>query len=118
MSLYGTALCPGVEFRLLDEIPPEETFDFCYSVAVFFHLAEEEHRRALEYIHRRLKPGARAVIDLKLGPTAIPSSAETGYVRTTAADAFLSSCEEYFDMKVIELFNQAVVLTKRDTRPG
>jgi SAM-dependent methyltransferase len=116
MSLYGTALCSGVDFRLLDEIPPEETFDFCYSIAVFFHLAEEEHLSALEYIYRRLKPGAHAVIDLVLGPTSIPSSAETGYVRTTAADAFLSSCEQYFDTKVINLFNQAVILTKRDTR--
>ena len=68
MKTWGRRLSPGVAFHDLDEVAAAPEFDGAYSLAVFFHLALDEQKRALEYVHGRLKAGGWFPVDVRVGP--------------------------------------------------
>jgi SAM-dependent methyltransferase len=111
-TTYGPRLCPDVEFVLLDQLDDQPVFDFAYSVAVFFHLDDDAQRAALDYVHRRLRSGGHFLVDLKLGPSNIAMSRNSGFVRTTPEQAFVALGEEFFEVMEVPLFNQAFLFTK------
>lgn len=116
MKEYGRRLSPGVEFLGLDELPESPEFDGAYSIAVFFHLTLEEQRRALEYVHRRLKPGGWFLVDLKVGPRTTGPSGRPGNVGETALEDFRALYEPLFTAEPVELFNSGFLLRKSESR--
>ena len=117
MAAYGRRLNPGIEFLHRDELADAPDFDGAYSVAVFFHLPVAEQRRALEYVHQRLKPGGWFLVDLQIGAaTEIRDRtgvvADYGPVRATSLDDFRAAYEPLFSARRVSLFNAGFLLTK------
>ena len=113
MVQYGSLLCPDVRFCLLDDLAPEPQFDFCYSVAVFFHLDPEAHDAALSYVHQRLTKQGRFLVDLILKDLPRPVSRWRGSVSYAGREEFTALCARYFEIEPVSLFNDAFLLTKR-----
>lgn len=115
MKEWGHRLSPGVEFRDLDEVAASPAFDGAYSIAVFFHLTLAEQQQALEYVHRRLKPGGWFLVDLRIGSRTIPAQ---GYAvtRFTALGDFQALYEPLFTATPVPLFNSGFLLRKRERR--
>jgi len=63
VAAYGSALVPGAEFRHLDELPADETFDGAYAIGLFQRLAPEEWERALDDLRSHLAPGGWLVLN-------------------------------------------------------
>ncbi len=114
MKLYGSRLCPEIEFFDRDEVPPEPQFDGAYAVAVFLHLPIAQQRSALEYVHQRLKPGGWFLVDLKLGAKTTEPGGRADEVRSTALEDFTALYEPLFNAKRVPLFNAGFLLHKRD----
>jgi SAM-dependent methyltransferase len=114
MKEYGRRLVPAVEFRDLDELPGTPGFDGAYSVAVFFHLTLAQQGRALEYVHRRLRPGGWFLVDLQLGPETTGPLPEHGNVGRTALRDFRELYEPLFDARLVPLFNSGFLLRRRE----
>ena len=68
MKKRGRRLSPGMAFHDLDDVAAAPEFDGAYSIAVFFHPTLDEQKRALEYVHGRLKPGGWFLVDVRVGP--------------------------------------------------
>jgi SAM-dependent methyltransferase len=114
LSQYGRSLSPGVEFLEIGDLPESPAFDGAYSVAVFFHLTLDEQRRALHYVHRRLRPGGWFLVDLKIGPRTtaeIPRHDNTAF---TALQDFQALYEPLFTARAVPLFYSGFLLRKRD----
>ena len=113
---YGPTLCPGVGFALREHVAAVHQFDFAYSVAVFFHLDDAGQRDALEYVHTRLRPGGRFLLDIALGPERRGPRGMPGNVGVAQRDAFLAACRALFQhVERVELFGvyDAFLLRKR-----
>jgi SAM-dependent methyltransferase len=113
MTIYGPRLCPQIEFFDRDEVPPEPVFDGAYAVAAFLRLPLSQQQSALEYVHRRLKPGGWFLIDLKLGAQTTEPAGDDD-VRSTALADFTAISEPLFSAKRVPLFNAGFLLRKRD----
>jgi SAM-dependent methyltransferase len=116
--IYGPALCPDATFALRQSVPPVEDFDFSYSVAVFFHLDDEAQREALEYVHARLRPGGRFLLDVVLGPERREPRGRPGNVGVAQRETFVGLCRDVFQqVEAVELFgvNDAFLLRKGRT---
>ena len=114
MKVYGPVLNPGIDFRNREELPESEKFDGAYSIAVFFHLPLAEQRRALEYVHRRLKPGGWFLVDIKLGAETSNLDAEYGDVRPTALEDFRALYDPIFTARRIPLYNAGFLLRRKE----
>jgi SAM-dependent methyltransferase len=113
MKVYGRRLSPGVDFRDCDELPESADFDGAYSIAVFFHLTLSQQKQALEYVHRRLKPGGWFLVDLKIGPRTTGPLPGHGNVGATALEDFRALCEPLFTARPVPLFNSGFLLRKK-----
>jgi SAM-dependent methyltransferase len=117
MKEYGRRISPGVEFYHLDELAESRQFDGAYSVAVFFHLTLEQQKRALEYVHRRLKPGGWFLVDLKIGPRTTDRRPPEYWGYTALAD-FRALYEPLFTAQTVPLFNSGFLMRKREETHG
>lgn len=68
-------------------------FDIVYSISVFIHLSDEDTKVALQYIHKRLKPGGEAYLQIPVYETHT-SPRDFIDVRTWTVDTLLNLCEE------------------------
>lgn len=118
MKEYGLRLSPGVEFRNLDELADAPAFDGAYSVAVFFHLTLVQQKRALEYVHRRLKPRGWFLVDLRIGPRTTGPTGRPGNTGDTALEDFRALYEPLFTAEPVPLFNSGFLMRKKESRGG
>jgi SAM-dependent methyltransferase len=114
MKEYGRRISPGVEFRDLDELAESPEFDGAYSIAVFFHLTLHQQQRALEYVHRRLKPGGWFLVDLKIGPRTTGRRGPD-HLGDTALVDFQALYEPLFTAEAVALFNSGFLMRKRES---
>ena len=114
MTEYGRRISPEVEFVDLDALPETPQFDGAYCIAVFFHLSLEQQRAALEYVHRRLKPGGWFLVDVLIGPVTATTPPSPDDVHETSADDFRALYEPMFTAKRLPLFNAGFLLRKKD----
>jgi SAM-dependent methyltransferase len=112
MMEYGRRISPDIEFRQHEDLADSEAFDGAYSVAVFPHLPLEQQRHALEYVHRRLKPGGWFLLDLKIRPRT-PESSSNDFVGATTLEDFRPLYDSLFTAKRVALFNSGFLLTKK-----
>lgn len=113
MKEYGRRLSPGVEFGDLGELPDRPDFDGAYSVAVFFHLTLAQQREALEYVHRRLKPGGWFLVDLKIGPRTTGPLMKYGNLGYTALEDFRALYDPLFTARSVPLFYSGFLMQKK-----
>jgi SAM-dependent methyltransferase len=113
MKAYGPRLCPRVDFRNLDELPESPAFDGAYSIAVFFHLTLAQQKDALEYVHRRLKPGGWFLVDLKIGPRTTGIQMKYGNLGYTAFEDFRALYAPLFTAKPVPLCYSGFFMQKR-----
>ncbi len=118
MKTWGRRLSPGVAFHDLDEVAAAPEFDGAYSIAVFFHLTLDEQKRALEYVHGRLKPGGWFLVDVRVGPCTTGPRGWPGNTGSTALADFRALYEPLFTSQPVALFNSGFLMRKRDTNAG
>ena len=113
MVEYGSALCPDISFKLLDQV--SGTYDLIYSVAVFFHLHRDQQAHAVKWVYDRLKPGGKFLLDLVLvrGKTNEPRYADGKIMGRVNKREFYGSLSPYFEIKRVKLFNTGLLLTKK-----
>jgi SAM-dependent methyltransferase len=114
MKVYGRRISPRVDFRDLGELPESPGFDGAYSIAVFFHLTLSQQKDAMEYVHRRLKPGGWFLVDLKIGPRTTGPQMKYGNLGYTALDDFRGLYEPLFTARAVPLFYSGFLLQKRE----
>jgi len=114
MKEYGRRLSPGIDFRDCDELPQAAAFDGAYSIAVFFHLTLAQQKQALEYVHRRLKPGGWLLVDLKIGPRTTRELPRYAVTRFTALEDFRALYEPLFTVTTVKLFNSGFLLRRKE----
>jgi SAM-dependent methyltransferase len=113
MKEYGRRLSPGVDFRDLGVLPDTPDFDGAYSIAVFFHLTLPQQQQALEYVHRRLKPGGWFLVDLKIGPRTTGPLMRYGNLGYTAFDDFRALYGPLFTARSVPLLYSGFLLQKK-----
>lgn len=113
MKQYGPRLSPRVEFRNLDELPPEPDFDGAYSLAVFFHLTPVQQRQALEYVHARLRPGGWFLVDLKIGPRTTGIRKRYGNLGYSSSEDFRALYEPLFEARRVPVSYTGFLMQKR-----
>jgi len=113
MVEYGSAICPDISFKLLDQI--SGTYDLIYSIAVFFHLNRDQRAQAIKWVYDHLKPGGKFLLDLILvrGKTNEPRYAEGKIIGEVNKREFYKSLSPYFEIKGVKLFNKGLLLTKK-----
>lgn len=111
---YGRRLSPTVEFQDCRDLPESQDFDGAYSIAVFFHLPLAEQQYALEYVHRRLKPGGWFLVDLKIGPRTTGLRPQADNTAETAADDFQALYAPLFTATRVPLFYSGFLMRKRE----
>lgn len=99
MKVYGERISPGIEFFNRDDLPATEEFDGAYAIDGFLHLSLAQKKEALDYIHRRLKPGGWLLVDVRPG------------------DDLRAIYEPLFSAKRIPLFNAGFLLRKSASSP-
>ena len=121
LAEYGRRLSPDVEFVDSSDLPAMPLFDGAYSNAVFFHLSLDSQRRALEYVHARLKPGGWFLVDLKIGRRTTAEDPRADNTATTGLDDFKSLYEPLFSARRVPLFHDGFLMTRKeptDTMPA
>lgn len=109
---YGKLLCPKIEFKLLDEF--KERVDFCYSIAVFFHLNFEKQKEAIMYVFNRLKKNGTFLLDLRVGDKTIePNKSEGRSMGIVCRKDFIDFCQKLFIIEERKIFNNTFLLTKK-----
>lgn len=113
MIEYGPVICPEIDFQLLDRV--SRTYDFIYSIAVFFHLNRDVQDRAVKWVHDHLKPGGKFLLDLILvrGKTNEPRYVDGKIMGSVNRRDFFRSLSPYFEIKRVRLFNSGLLLTKK-----
>jgi hypothetical protein len=116
MKKWGRRLSPDVAFHDLDEVAAALELDGAYSLAVFVHLALDEQKRALEYVHGKLKPGGLFPVDVRVGPARLGH----GVARESGLDrpGFRAPYGPLFTADPVALFNSGFLMRKRDTNAG
>jgi len=78
----------------------ENDFDICYSLTVFIHLNLEDSKTALKYIHKKLKKGGLAYLQIPIYDTNRRGNSYID-INTMSYDTFKTTVEE-IGFKIIE----------------
>lgn len=118
MKKWGRRLSPGVVFHDLDEVAAAPEFDGAYSIAVFFHLTLDVQKRALEYVHGRLKPGGWFLVDVRVGPRTTGPRGGPGTRARPPRQTSGRSTGPCSRRNPSPCFNSGFLMRKRDTNAG